>query len=333
MIQTARDRPADRATQTRAQRATPALSAIVVHWRNEAQLERLLAAWPSDPRIELLVVDNSGTAKALPAGVRRLVPAGNLGFGGGVSFALTRARASRLLILNPDARPEAGAIDRLLAAFDDFPDAAGIVPALIDPSGRSQHRWQLRPLPAPWQLVVQALRLVAIHGPRQPPPRGTEIAQPAAAALGLRRAALEAVGGFDPAFFPAWFEDVDLARRFAEAGLTLRYAPAARFVHEGGTSVPALGFRSFLWLYHRHLGRYLRRHHGRLWAAAARALLVAAMALRVLALPLRRPRQAASRRAAAAALAATAWGALSGWRRPRDLYQAFRAPGERPTHV
>jgi hypothetical protein len=37
----------------------------------------------------------------------------------------------------------------------------------------------------------------------------------------------DSVGGFDEGFFPAWFEDVDLARRLADRGLALLYLPAA----------------------------------------------------------------------------------------------------------
>src|SRR6266851_1058730 len=44
----------------------PALAGIVVHWRDEARLAALTAAWPrDDPRFELVVVDNSGSAPAL----------------------------------------------------------------------------------------------------------------------------------------------------------------------------------------------------------------------------------------------------------------------------
>src|SRR5579864_9281361 len=41
----------------------PELAGIVVHWRDEARLAELNAAWPrDDPRFELVVVDNSASA-------------------------------------------------------------------------------------------------------------------------------------------------------------------------------------------------------------------------------------------------------------------------------
>lgn len=39
----------------------PLLTGVVVHWRNEDLLAELAAAWPRDPRFELLVVDNGST--------------------------------------------------------------------------------------------------------------------------------------------------------------------------------------------------------------------------------------------------------------------------------
>ena len=86
------------------------------------------------------------------------------------------------------------------------------------------------------------------------------------------------------------------------------------FRHGQGGSVGPLGYRRFLWTYYRNLDRFLAKHHGRATAAAARALLVAGMLLRLAVLPLRRPRRATSRAAAARALLATAAGAASGWR-------------------
>ncbi len=86
--------------------------------------------------------------------------------------------------------------------------------------------------------------------------------------------------------------------------------------------MPRLGYGPFLFVYYRNLSRYLAKHHGRGWAWAARAALVPGVALRLLALPLRRPRRAASRREALAGLLALLAGALSGWKRPRHLAEA-----------
>ncbi len=309
----------------------PDLSAVVVHWRNEAELERLLDVWPNDPRFELVVVDNSTSLPPLPAWVIRIDPDTNLGFGGGVNRGVTAARAPWILMLNPDARPREGALDALLETIDRLPHAAGIVPALEGADGTHQCRWQLRPLPSPWALVLQTLRFAGIHGPHDEPPPGTPIAQPAAAALAIRRSVFDGIGGFDPQFFPAWFEDVDLAKRLAAAGHRLHYAPNARFVHELGASVPHVGYGRFLWIYYRHLTRYLGRHHGPAWRLVGHLGVALGMSLRAAALPVRRSSQAPNRRIAAAGLLATAVGALTGWRFPKTWCRAYRDPSATET--
>jgi GT2 family glycosyltransferase len=189
----------------------------------------------------------------------------------------------------------------------------------VGTDGASQSAWQLRRLPSPLGLVLQAFPGFGGTSNDPEPGAGASVEQPAAAALALRRAALAAAGGFDAAFHPAWFEDVDLARRLRDRGLALRYWPAARFRHRLGSTVPRLGYGPFLYIYYRNLTRYLAKHHGRAWAAAARAALVPGIALRILALPLRRPRRAGSRREALAGLLAVLAGALTGWTRPRRL--------------
>lgn len=293
----------------------PLLTGVVVHWRNEDLLAELAAAWPRDPRFELLVVDNGSTAP-LPEGVRVLRPGRNLGFAGGANAGIAAARGEILLILNPDAVPEAGALDRLLEGFAAWPDAAGLAPRLEGPAGESQAGWQLKKLPSAWELVRHALPWPGSAGPGTEPPAGTPVEQPAAAALALRRGALEALGGFDPGFYPAWFEDVDLAKRLREAGLVLRYWPAARFRHGLGSTVPRLGYGPFLSIYHRNLTRYLDKHHGRAWARAARLALIPGVLVRLLALPLRTPKRARSRREALRGLLALLRDALTGWEAP-----------------
>lgn len=313
----------------------PALAGIVVHWRDEARLAALTAAWPrDDPRFELVVVDNSGSADMSadsigdpgdPAGasrVRLLRPGRNLGFAGGVNAGVAASRAPLLLLLNPDAVPELGALERLIEGFAAHPEAAGLAPRLAGADQQPQFAWQLRRLPSAWNVLRQTLPWpIAGRGTglaAEPPP-GAAVEQPAAAALALRRQALADAGGLDERFYPAWFEDVDLARRLRQLGGVLLYWPAARFRHALGSTVRRLGYGPFLWIYYRNLERYLAKHHGAAWALAARASLAAGLAIRLPLVPLRRPRRAASRREAAAGLLLVIAGTLSGWRLPRRL--------------
>lgn len=301
--------------------APPRLSGVVIHWHAEADLARLASAWPSDPRFELIVVDNSSAGSTAPldaTGARVIAPGRNLGFAGGANAGIAAARAPIVLLLNPDARPEPGALDALLEGFAAHPEAAGLAPKLLSADGTGQHQWQLRPLPTTAQLLLQAFLLPTVRGPRNEPPAGASIEQPAAAALALRRSALAAIADgsgavLDPGFFPAWFEDVDLARRLADSGQSLLYWPSARFHHGLGGSVPVLGYARFLLAYYRNLHRYLRKHSGRAAAAALRILLPVGAIVRLLLLPLRKPRRAGSRGEAARGLVALIGSAARGF--------------------
>jgi len=331
----------------------------VVHWRDEARLAELIAAWPrDDPRFELVVVDNSASAGGVlaatvqegagpdpmpastlaertdpdppPPAIRLLQPGCNLGFAGGVNAGVAASRAALLLLLNPDAVPAPGALDRLVEGFAAHPEAAGLAPRLVGAAGEPQFAWQLRRLPSLWGCLRQTLPWPGAGtgaGPASEPPPGTPVEQPAAAALALRRKVLLDAGGLDERFHPAWFEDVDLACRLRQAGATLLYWPAAQFRHALGSTVPGLGYGRFLWIYHRNLERYLAKHHGAGWALLARASLAAGLAIRFPLLTVRRPRRAASRREAAAGLLVAMTGALTGWRLPRRLADDARGAG------
>lgn len=217
--------------------------------------------------------------------------------------------------MNPDVRPEAGAVERLVEGLEGS-GAAGGVPRLVGANGKGQEEWQLRGLPRVRHLMLQALQVPA--APRVPGAvAGQAVEQPAAAALALRREVFAAVGGFDERFHPAWFEDVDLAARLAAAGHRVVWLPGAVFRHRQGDSVGQLGYGRFLWVYQRNLARYTAKHHGRVAAAAVRLLLPLGLVARALLVPVRRPRRASSRRAALRGLGQAMEGALSGWRRPR----------------
>ena len=296
---------------------TPILSGIAVHWHDEERARELSAAWPADPRFELIIVDNGSREELAVERGQVLRPNRNLGFAGAVNLGIRESRAPIILILNSDVRPEPGALENLLAGFDRFPEAAGLAPRLVGSDGKSQSRWQLRALPSPATLLLQALMLPIGQGPRNEPRSGSSVEQPAAAALALRREVLEAVDGFDETFYPAWFEDVDLAKRLSENGNSIRYWPQAQFVHHLGASVPQLGYGSFLWVYYANLCRYLRKHYNRLLPMTAQGLLLPTALVRLALLPIRAPKLARGRKDAAGGFLLLALGALSGWRLPR----------------
>jgi N-acetylglucosaminyl-diphospho-decaprenol L-rhamnosyltransferase len=73
----------------------------------------------------------------------------------------------------------------------------------------------------------------------------------------VRRAAFDAVGGFDEGYF-MYVEDVDLCWRLWHAGWRVRYEPAGRLVHTIGLSSEQAPYRMIA-EHHRSLLRFSQR--------------------------------------------------------------------------
>jgi hypothetical protein len=255
--------------------------------------------------VSLVVVDNGSdsfspelVARAWP-GATVLANPNNLGFGPAANQGARLASAEVLLFLNPDTEAQGDPLTPLARGFGEHPEAVALAPRLLEPpssAGEPQESFQLRHLPTRRQTLRELLLLDKAF-PRNrgllrdryaecDRERPFVVEQPAAAALAIRREAFERCGGFDPAFDPAWFEDVDLCARLASLG-TILYWPASRFVHTGGAAARKLGYHRFLPLYYRNGHRFWRKHHGALDASLYRAMAAVGMVLRLLVLPFR----------------------------------------------
>lgn len=249
----------------------------------------------------------------------------NIGFGPGCNAAAAKAKGEILLLLNPDTRAVGEPFSPIAAAFDSDTGCAAVAPRLsggeIGNSGETQESFQLRHLPTLRSAARELLlfdRLFPANRFRRAERymdadrRGRfEVEQPAAAALAIRKTDFDAIGGFDPIFVPAYFEDVDLARRLRGRG-RIRFEPDAVFEHRGGAASATLGYARFLPLYYRNAIAYWRKHEGALRTAAFRALVIAGMALRTGTIPFRvpPPRPAAESARAYLGAAAVAAGIL-----------------------
>jgi hypothetical protein len=121
---------------------------------------------------------------------------------------------------------------------------------LLGDNGQWQAGFMVRRLPTPLTLAFETLGLNRLW-PGNPvnrryrcfdldPDAEASVEQPPGAFLMIRRDVWRQLGGFDECFYPVWFEDVDFARRLAEAGYTVRYSPSTVAKHSGGHSVNQL---------------------------------------------------------------------------------------------
>jgi GT2 family glycosyltransferase len=188
-----------------------------------------------------------------------------------------------VLLLNPDARLLAGAVELLCAGLQRQRECAVIGPAVVNEDGSIQGSARGDPdmftglfgrstlLTRLFPNLAPVRRNVVTAFEPQIGASGVEVDWISGACMLVRREAFERVGGFDERFFLYW-EDADLCRRLRAAGCTVRYQPAARVVHVVGRSSRSAGslairaFHRSAYLYYTIHVRQSRRHPAR-WLA------------------------------------------------------------------
>ncbi|MWB76411.1 glycosyltransferase [Pseudooceanicola sp. 216_PA32_1] len=208
---------------------TPALSVTIVSvaYNSTGVIGGMLDSIPQG--VPVVVVDNaSSDAQALRAicaghGARLIESPRNIGFGPACNLGAAGAETEFLLFLNPDARLTAGALAELVAAAARHPRASGFNPALANSDGKVQFKRRSVLLPKSDWL------------PREVPAGEIEMPVLSGAAMFLRRAAFETVGGFDPDLF-MYHEDDDLSIRLRRTVGPLIHVPGARVEHAAGRS-------------------------------------------------------------------------------------------------
>ena len=271
-------------------------SIIIVTFNSARHIEACLRSL-SDPAWERIVVDNASSdatceaVRAVP-GTQVLANPDNRGFAAAANQGARAARGDLLLFLNPDVQAQPGALAALRATAANT-SAGALAGRLLDSTGATQVGFTFRRLPTLATALAETLLLNRVW-PGNPfnrrfrcvdfdYERPAEIEQPAGACLLVKRRAWESLGGFDPRFFPLWFEDVDLCRRLRQAGGTILYEPQARFVHAGAHSLAAVADRDRQLYWYQNLLRYFRKHHSRLAVAVLRVAIFKGMLLRMLA--------------------------------------------------
>ncbi len=182
----------------------------------------------------------------------------------------------RVLLLNPDAALEPGALAAMLEVLAGAPDVAVVGPSLYYPDGRFQHAAFRFP-----GLLQTALDLFpigrlqdrSINGryPRARYAEGApfEVDFVLGACMLIRGRALRQLGALDEGYF-MYCEEIDWCRRAAEAGWRRLCVPAARVQHHAGASTGQPAFRSAAFI---NLWRSRRRYFA-IHAPAWRRLLI-----------------------------------------------------------
>jgi GT2 family glycosyltransferase len=90
--------------------------------------------------------------------------------------------------------------------------------------------------------------------------RPCDVEQPAGAYLMIRCAVWRVLGGFDEAFYPLWFEDVDFCFRLCKEHYHVRFVPSAVAKHTGAHSIRKIPVEIRLFYWYGSLLRYAAKH-------------------------------------------------------------------------
>lgn len=268
------------------------VSVIVASHNTRAYLERCLRGLGAEH--EVIVVDSMSTdgSRELVRDefphVRLVELDTNPGYGGALNKGIASASGAFLIVMNGDAWPQPGAVERLVAFAESEPQAGVVGPRLVYPDGTLQP--SVRGFPTLWRLATEYLflrwlaprsRLLnAFYGSGFDHSTRREAEFLVGAVLLVRGKTLAEIEGFDERFF-MYNEEVDLCYRARAAGWKVVFWPGAEFVHVGGGSTTAAWPQMYREQLRSHL-RFLHKHMGLKEAERGRRLIASAMALRAL---------------------------------------------------
>ena len=232
--------------------------------------------------VEVLVVDNASRDESADMierefpWVKLIRSEVNLGFAAGNNRAFPLATGKYVALLNTDAFLDPEALRRSIHYMDAEPGIGLGGGRLVGRDGSWQPSMRMFPSPLNDLLMISGAadkfpksRFFGRqdHTWADPDEAGDTDWVPGAYSM-IRRTALEQVGYFDERFF-LYYEEVDLCRRFKNAGYAVRYWPDVVVVHLGGESSKTLtdlrmsrtGSQLELWRM-RSAFLYYRKHHG-----------------------------------------------------------------------
>ena len=248
------------------------VAAVIVTYYSAGQIEECLCSLRGVA--EIVVVDNGSKDDTCKI-VRRAAPeaelvvnSSNRGFAGAVNQGIAATNSPLVLLLNPDCHLRTPLDAMVESCLRTRVGAAG--GKLVDAKGAPQRGFNVRALPTATAMAAECLGLNRMW-PSNPlnrryrrldldPDKSQDVEQPAGAFLMVRREVLESVGYLDDAFYPLWFEDVDLCWRILRAGYKIRYTPKCQAIHHGAHSVPAMTVEQRHVAWYGNLIRFIDKH-------------------------------------------------------------------------
>jgi GT2 family glycosyltransferase len=219
--------------------STPDVSIVIVGWRDAPELPGCLAELArtaSTASREVVVALNEPTPELVDALSNQPdlydvldVSSENRGFGIANNDAARLATGRLLFFLNDDARVTPGWLDPLVVRLDADRSIGAVGSVQVDDEGRIAEAGAfVYADAAPVQIDATILGGAA--------PEAGPVLYVSGAALMVRRGEFDELGGFDPGYHPAYYEDADLSLKLLGAGLTTWVEPTSVVRHHYGAS-------------------------------------------------------------------------------------------------
>ena len=226
------------------------LSVIIVSWNVRGRLRECLRSVLSDAmslRAEIFVVDNAsndGTvqmmAEEFPQ-IKLIINKENVGFARANNQAMDFAQGKYILLLNPDTKILAGALDGMVKFMEVSPRAGVAGCHLVDEEGETVP--SARRFPGVWDQSLLILKL-----PHLAPAlldgylmkdfdyeKSAEVDSVRGSFFMIRREVVQKIGGLDERYF-VWFEEVDYCQQVKKSGWQVMYNPAVKCIDYVGAS-------------------------------------------------------------------------------------------------
>ena len=213
--------------------AQPAVSIVLVLYEQAELTFRCLEALAQaiDVPVEVIVVDNASTDRTQALldrvdGCLWLRQEENLHFLRGANIGARRARGQYVLFLNNDAMLKPGSLTAASQLFDDEAEVGAVGGKIVLLDGTLQEAGGI---------VWRDGSCLGYGRGRDPADAACNFRRDvdycSGAFLMVRRALFEQLGGFDPVFAPAYYEDTDLCMRLRAAGHRVVYEPRVELTH------------------------------------------------------------------------------------------------------
>ena len=272
--------------------ATPLVSALVVNHNSRGRLKQCLEAFfkSSDVPVEVVVVDcnsKDGSADGVETefeNVRVLRQRRNPGFVRASSLGIQECNGRFVLLLSPYVSVAPNCVGRLADHLLVRPDAGAVGPRLRRADGNLDHDAR-RGFPTPAtafyrltglsRVFRRSRRFNGYHMGHVAETETHEMDAGNAACLMLRRAAVDQVGFFDPAYGMNG-ADLDLCYRLKQGGWKVFYLPSALAVEMDGGQ-PRSARQRLLYQFHQSMWTFHHKHYAEDMPAFANGLVWASI--------------------------------------------------------